>query len=258
MVGNEIANCLPIHDEVLAALICYPSVNYECFKRRVQLLTLHGIKCVLNEGKVKLGNIRVLGKGHSAIIIKVVHDKYGVVALKLRRVDSKRDSLINECNLMRSARPISPVPYICCDDFIIMEFIDGVHIEDAIKYIKSCKEAIALIVKVLAASFWLDMAGIRHNELSLAGKHVMIEATGSVKIVDYESASFDKKPCNICSTFSWLIMRKRILEMFCNVGRDLIQQFIHLIRKYKLSNDLGERRKLFTTLVGELGKLLGD
>ncbi len=253
---EESSKCISVDDTELISLICYPSVDKKCFVDRLRKLATHGIKCIVSEGKTSIGNVRVLGKGHSAIVVKVIHRDYGEAALKLRRIDSKRDNLILECKLMRLAVPVAPTPLVCSDDFIVMEFIDGVHLEEFIRGMTSCRDVVLLIAKVLAAAFWLDAVGIEHKELSIAGKHIMLTKDGKVKIIDYESASHHSRPCNLCSLFSWLIVRKKVLRRFCRVSDDFIQELIQLVRKYKLSTTIKERRELLVALVKELCKLM--
>ncbi len=253
---EENTKCIPISDNELINLICYPSLSEDCIKFRARSLAALGIECILSDGRTNIGSVRVLGKGHSAVVVKVRHRKYGEAVLKLRRSDSKRESLIPECRLMRLAVPIAPRPFACNDDFIVMEVVDGTHLEDIIKGIISCRDAVLLTIKVLSGAFWLDSIGIEHKELSIAGKHVMLTKDGRVKIIDYESASHHSNPCNLCSLFSWLIVRRKVLRRFCQVSEDFIQDLIQLIRKYKISPSLESRRKVFTELVKELRKLV--
>ncbi|RLG77866.1 MAG: hypothetical protein DRO14_01770 [Thermoprotei archaeon] len=253
---KESGVCIPIDKSELINLICYPSTDRKCFEDRSRKLAEHGVKCIVSEGRRNIGNVKVLGKGHSAVVVKIMHRRYGEVALKLRRSDSKRGDLALECKLMISAVPIAPVPLVCSDDFIVMEFVDGTHLEESIRGIISCRDAVLLVAKVLAAAFWLDTVGIEHKELSIADKHVMLTKDGRVKIIDYESASHHSRPCNLCSLFSWLIVRRRVLRRFCRVGDDFIQELIRLVREYKLSTTIEERRELLVALVKKLCKLI--
>ena len=241
----------------LASVICYPSAGRSCFNKRVRELLSHGINYIVSEGRHIVNKIRVLGKGHSAIVVKALHSKYGLVALKLRRSDSKRDSLILECRLMKPATPVAPKPIVCSDDFVIMEFVDGESLEEFIKTsVTSCRDAVLLLVKVMAASYWLDAIGIDHKELSIAGKHVIISRNGSVKIIDYESAAIHHSPCNLCRSFSWIVMRRRLLQTFCGVSSEFIDSLVDLIRKYKLTTSLVERRELLSLLIRQVHKLV--
>ncbi len=248
---------IPVNSSELTIILCYPSADRECFNKRARSLVDYGINYLVSEGRREINRIRVLGKGHSAIVVKALHNKYGEVVLKLRRSDSKRDSLILECRLMELAVPIAPRPYVCDDDFIVMEFIDGMYLEEFIKCaVTSCRDAVLLLVKVLAASYWLDVASIEHKELSIAGRHVMLSKNGSIKIIDYESASPHYRPCNLCSIFSWIVVRKHLLEMFCQVGSEFVGKLVRLVKEYKLSTSREERKKLFERLVRKLHKLM--
>ncbi|OYT51401.1 MAG: hypothetical protein B6U73_02025 [Desulfurococcales archaeon ex4484_204] len=182
------------------------------------------------------------------MVLRAEHERYGAVAIKVRRADSKRDSLVMECELMRLASPVAPKPLYCSKDFIVMEYVDGHTLNRYVEMIRSCREAVTLVLKVIAVARWLDVIGISHKELSTPERHVIVTPNGRVKVVDYETAYRGFK-CNVCKVVSWLILRKGLLRRFCNYAGG--EGIVSYVRRYKDGDVEG-----YTDLLNTLTKLL--
>lgn len=128
----------------------------------------------------------VAGKGHSSIVLSGLMG--GVKrAIKVRRRDSKRASLYREGLILEKAYRVgaSPRPYYYDDDLIVMDYVDGPHLKEALTHnpLKAVEEA-------LEAARALDAAGILHLEISRPWKHVKFTGwPGKALIIDYESSS---------------------------------------------------------------------
>ncbi len=205
-------------------------------------------------GGESIGGFKVLGKGHSSVVFAVFHKDYGVIALKVRREDSKRDSLILECRLLEAASPVAPKVFFCHDDVVGMELIRGRRFEELIRGVGSCWTVLTYAIKVLAAGWWLDRLGIDHKELSYAREHVIVDERDSVRVVDFESATFSRK-CNLCRLFSWLFMRLRVHELTCPGFEERLSELLNLVRLYKRSDDDG-RESTFKAIVKVISEFI--
>jgi len=192
-----------------------------------------GIVKLVSYGDITIDNLRVIGKGHSSIVVLGIHKNLGRVAIKFRRADSKTQSLITECRLMKIAYPLAPKIYFCDDDVIIREFIEGTLLINFIDKLSSCKEALSLTLKLLAVGYWLDLKGIDHKELSIPNKHIIICPNGSVKVIDFESGR-QASSCNLCRLASWALIRRALISKLCNINISYIENtLIELLRNYK-------------------------
>ncbi len=213
-------------------MLCYPKCDEVRFRELINYLRDYGVNELISYGRVRIGSINVIGKGHSSVIILGKHNDYGLVAIKIRRIDSKVESLILECKLMNLGYPVTPKVYFCSDDLIIREFIIGMELSDLINHLSNCSEATLLILSIVASAFWLDLVGVDHKELSRPDKHIIITDKLTARIIDLESASL-RRGCNVCRVLSWLLVRRKLLSRFCFNARDIEFEIDSLLRKYK-------------------------
>jgi putative serine/threonine protein kinase len=209
--------------------LCYPSSSEDCVRGRLEELRTLGVVEVLN----------LLGKGHAAVVLEARLSNGTPVAVKVLRVDSKRTDLTAECRVAELAYPVSPKVYSCSEEFIVMELVRGYP---AVEVLASEGFRYPYVVKVLAAGRWLDVRGVDHRELSRAHKHVVIDRTGAVRILDYESAAVVERPCNICRLFSWLARLRGV-----DVG--VLGEVLTLLRYYKKAEREDLRRELFKEIL---------
>jgi len=127
----------------------------------------------------------ILGKGHSSTVLLGVL-RGGLVAVKVRRLDSKRDSLAGEGLLLEEAsrHGAAPKPYYYSRDLIVMDYIPGPSLRD----LRGTPYWPWSVLEALEAARALDAAGILHYELRRPWRHVLF--TGSMKavVIDFESA----------------------------------------------------------------------
>ncbi len=222
-----------VSKQELMLVLSYPRDDITRAKLILQEILQAGVIELINveESRIRIGNFGVLGKGHSSVVVLGRHRDGNLVAVKIRRLDSKRDSLELECNIMMKAYPIAPKVYYCSRDIIVMEFIRGRSLGDIVNSIESCNDAVKLILNVLRAIYELDLKGIDHKELSTPKKHIIIDDRGNVRVIDFESASITDKARNICRVASWLLIRKKLITNLCSV--DLSNEVIKILKRYK-------------------------
>lgn len=170
--------------------LCYPVDSREC-TRRLSILEILGVSKLCSLGPVELpgSRLRVLGKGHASVVVAGLMDDV-IVAIKARRVDGKRESLIEEARFLEEASRagVAPRPIYYDRDLIVMEAVIGPRLEDLLEL--ATRET-WVVVEALRASRVLDALNILHLELSRPWRNMLY--TGDVRgskalIVDYESA----------------------------------------------------------------------
>ncbi len=240
---SETNNKLILDLRELAYILTYPTNLYDA--GRVSMLSKLGIEGIYSYGPTHLGRVRVLGKGHSSVVVLAKHRSLGDVVIKIRRLDSKRQSLYYEGYLMRSIKfDVAPKVYYFNDDFIFMEYLDGVHLGDYIRG-RGLMDVGTVLIRILDAAFKLDLSGVDHLELSRPHKHVLVLKDGRVKFIDFESARTTLNPCNLC----------RILSAFLRIYGDLrinLNSVKGLLKEYKLG-----RRRAFYDIISLISSNLG-
>jgi len=215
-------------------IICYPKYSKEEFERRLNELKDLGISELIEEGEVLVNNFKVLGKGTNSIVVKAIYKGFPV-ALKIRRVDSSRESLEEEAKILMKVNQINLGPKLFCftKNFLVLEYIKGIKIGDFIK-IASVENLKDVIIKILEQCRKLDSIGIDHGELSRADNHIIILENFEVKIIDFESSSYKRKCKNLTSIISYLFLKNNNLLSKLNIEKNVL---IDLLKLYKKSNN---------------------
>jgi len=88
--------------------------------------------------------------------------------------------------------------------------------------------------EVLEQCWRLDRAGLDHGELSHAPKHIIIDKSDVPFIVDFETASLNRKPSNVTSICQFLfisgLVAKKVAE---KLGGKDNKAIIEVLRLYK-------------------------
>ena len=128
----------------------------------------------------------VLGKGHASIVLAGYIRGYGVVAVKVRRTDSKRESLSREAFWASRASLAGAGPRIhyWSNNVIVMDLVTGHSLRDLVEQ-GSLQPT--HIIAALGAARALDAVDVLHHELSRPWRHVYITGLHAI-IIDYDSA----------------------------------------------------------------------
>ncbi|MEN2999781.1 MAG: hypothetical protein ABDH61_04320 [Acidilobaceae archaeon] len=188
---------------------------------------------VLSFGRseLPLARIKVLGKGHSSVVVAALLEGE-VVAAKVRRTDSKRESLFREGEVLElaSRAGAAPRPLYWDDDVVIMEAVLGPELRELVE---EGVESWA-IAEALRAARALDAANIEHLEINRPWKNVLFSGAhrgARAMIVDYESSG---EGCsNVPSLLGGLLPRMGI-----SIGEELKE----LLRRYKAECSLSAFR----------------
>ena len=199
---------LPLDDLRVLYAISFPRPT-TCSFQRISELKAMGIESVLNCGRSLLwtpfGELRVLGKGHAGVVI-LSRNRGKFIAIKARRIDSKRKSLRDEALYQTLAANSGVAPKVVgfSDNFVISEAIIGPLLLDLVKEGALTAQHLLASVESLAT---LDKINILHKEISRPLKNIIFSDSKAL-ILDYESA---KRGCGNLSKFaSWLLNFLRI------------------------------------------------
>ena len=204
---------MPISSPTIAKLISYPKLDQHEYNRRMSDLNKIGIKDAILEGPTRLCELNILGKGHSGIVLKVNPYSEKSLALKIRRVDSRRKDSLNEVNNQKLANLAGIGPKIIDNtkDLILMELITGKGISDWLDdpsnlNPENSKNILNIVYEILEQCYRLDVLNLDHGELTRIDNHIMVSEYNHIHIIDFESSSTKRKPSNVTSSSQALLL----------------------------------------------------
>ncbi len=226
-----------LKEEPYASIICYPRVSDAELQKRLGELREHGVKAVEFAGKTNAFNVPVLGKGFVGIVV-IAHLDGQRVALKIRRVDADRLGLQHEAQMLAKANAVHVGPKLIGvnKNFLLMQFIDGDVLPDWLDVHKEKKLLRNVLNDILEQCWRLDNIGLDHGELSKAPKHLIVNKQQKPWIVDFETASVDRRPANVTSVCQFLFtsrgaVAKAVAEV---LGKNNNTEIIRALRIYKV------------------------
>jgi putative serine/threonine protein kinase len=194
-----------LRGEPYASILCYPRVSDAELQNRLGELQEHGVKAVEFAGKTSAFNVPVLGKGFVGIVV-IAHLDAQRAALKIRRVDADRLGLQHEAQMLVKANSVQVGPKLMSvsKNFLLMQLIEGDLLPGWLEVHKETESVRSVLIDVLEQCWRLDAIGLDHGELSKAPKHLIVDRAQKPFIVDFETASVDRKPANVTSVCQFL------------------------------------------------------
>lgn len=194
--------------EPYLSVICYPNPNVDEALLRIQELKRLGVDALHFEGRTQIGSLNVLGKGCVSIVVKV-SSKDRFYALKLRRLDANRESMLREAKLHSIANSVGVGPTLraSSENFLLMDLVSGVRFTKWMECVRgkgSVQRLRKVLKELLDQCYRLDQLGLDHGELSNLSKHVFVDE--GVTIVDFETASTGRKVKNVTSATQYLFI----------------------------------------------------
>jgi putative serine/threonine protein kinase len=229
--------------------LCWPQYEDKVAEERVLQLEVLGVESVALGGPhAVLGN-PILGKGHAGIVLRAIwQDKE--VALKIRRTDADRQSMKQEAGYLEHVNKlkIGPRLFGFSDDFIVMELLMGSYFGEWVVENLDNREAVISNIRAILDIAWrLDQSGLDHGELTRIKRHYIVTDTGP-RVIDFESASFNRKPSNLTSTVQSLYMNYRFSQLLGKTyplpERD---KLLNDLRKYKQRQSKKNYHKILET-----------
>lgn len=202
--SNKIGICLP----ELATIISYPRLSDREYVNRVKELYSLGISYILPAGRIKIGKIPIVGKGCVSLVLKA-ETKNKICALKIRRTDANRKTMEMEVSLHEIANSagVGPSIFGYSENYIVMEFIDGLNIIDWVKQRTITADQVRKVAtSILEQCYNLDRAHIDHGELSCLDHHVIVSKSNTANIIDFESSSTQRRTSNVTAAAQSLLL----------------------------------------------------
>jgi putative serine/threonine protein kinase len=224
-----------LSEEPYASIICYPKPSKAELKKRLEELQRLGVETLEFSGEKQALNTPILGKGCVGIVTIAYRDGEKV-ALKIRRVDADRSRMQQEAKMLKKANLVHVGPRLLgvSKNFLLMQFIDGDLLPKWLD--KQIEKALVrkVLREVLEQCWRLDIAGLDHGELSHAPKHIIVDKKGSPFIVDFETASLNRKPSNVTSICQFLFISGVVAEKVAEkLGEKDKKAIIEVLRRYK-------------------------
>lgn len=190
-------------DKRYASVLCYPIYSAKETKRRIRELKRLGVEALEFVGEKTAFNVPVLGKGCVGIVVRALLDNKRV-ALKIRRVDADRVGMQHEAEMLKTANKVEVGPRLIgvSENFLLMEFVEGSLLPEWVEKLKGkgTRNRIRQVLWDVLEQCWrLDEIGLDHGELSRAPKHIIIGRDNKTVIVDFETASLQRRVSNVTS-----------------------------------------------------------
>lgn len=164
-----------------------------------------GVEGVALFGGSEINGLRVLGKGHTGVVV-LVRVRGRTAALKMRRADSPRPDMAGEAALLEAANNAGVGPRLLghTPNLLLMEYLDGVPLREWLAAKPPGGAAKRVIRHILQQCYRLDRSGLDHGELVDMSRHVLVGARTT--IIDFESASLARRPANVTSAAQCLYL----------------------------------------------------
>jgi len=194
-----------LHAEPYASVVCYPRASHSEMKSRIDELKMLGVEAVEFGGKASAFTLPVLGKGYVGIVVTalVCGERF---ALKMQRVDSDRESLEREAELLAKANSVGVGPKLVgvTKHLLLMALVDGDLLEVWLKSHKKPDLVREVLADILEQCWRMDEIRLDHGELSKAPKHIIMDMSDKPFIVDFETASTVRNASNVTSVCQFL------------------------------------------------------
>ena len=243
MVEIKLASEMEVSLEDLAVkpyrdVIAYPVPDDINVKSRIDQLGKLGVERIVFSGSSSINGLSVLGKGCVGVVVEGQLKDGTSVALKIRRTDANRPSMIAEAQLQRKANAEGVAPSLLGEstDVLSMRLVRGSTLPAWTSGLSGRNDRVVSILRqLLEQCFTLDGIGLDHGELSHAHKNVLV-TSGYPVIIDFESASPKRKPNNVTSIIQYLFIAgrvSRILREMTSCGNE--KNLIESLTRYKRS-----------------------
>ena len=221
-------------DEPYATIVCYPRATEKELKMRVRQLKKLQIDELEFIGPKQLLNTQILGKGCVGLVV-LARRKNEKVALKIRRIDADRVSMLREARLLRKANSVQVGPQLldASKNFLVMQFVEGDLLLQWLEKDVSKPRLRTILRNILEQCWRLDTARLDHGELSHGPKHVIIDGMDKPYIVDFETSSTRRRPSNVTSISQFLFMSGMSSGIPRKLGIKNKEKIVDSLKQYK-------------------------
>jgi putative serine/threonine protein kinase len=196
-----------LNQDPYVKVVCYPRFIQSDFDQKISELSRLGIESLCFRGDKSISGVPILGKGCVGVVVSGC--KTGEpVAVKILRTDANRKNFSHESLMLRKANSVGVGPsYIDnSEKIMISRYLEGLMLPQWIA--QRHRGEISLVKKtlkqILLQCFRLDQIGLDHGELSRASKHIIVDKIGVAAILDFETASTNRRVSNVTSICGFL------------------------------------------------------
>jgi putative serine/threonine protein kinase len=130
---------------------------------------------------------------------------------------------------------VAPKLMASSKNFLLMQLIEGDLLPNWLETNNDKAVVKRVLGEVLEQCFRLDQVGLDHGELSKAPKHLLVDKTEKVFIVDFETASVERRVANVTAVCQYLFAgnssaSKILAEIFGEKNR---LELIDALKAYK-------------------------
>lgn len=196
-----------------------------------------GVEALIFEGRAKIGRLGILGVGTVGIVVKCSAGG-SEYALKIRRTDANRPNLNEEYELtvLANRAGVGATVHAHERDFMLLKLLEYVELSDWLRQLRgegSRKRAREMIHALLNQCRKLDIMGLDHGQLSNLRKHAVV-AEGRPWVIDFESASKERKPKNVTAAAQYLLVGGKVSpSVRRTLGLRGTGRTLQLLRQYK-------------------------
>jgi putative serine/threonine protein kinase len=233
-------------------VLTYPRPNIAVAKSRLKQLEKLGVSDVSFGGRTKIGRLGLVGLGTVSVVVRATVNG-NEEALKIRRCDANRISMMDEYKLTGTANRIGVGAYAVAatKDFMVMHLIEGEDINDHLRTIKGIGtrgRVREIIHRLLNQCRKLDLVGLDHGQLSDLRKHVIM-AGDEPYIIDFESSSMGRTPKNVTTAAQNLLIGGRSAPLVRRVlGLKSYDGVLEALKGYKKDRSDGNYVRILNSL----------
>lgn len=238
LLTSELVSLKGLREEKYGQVVCYPKYDLKIFWDRIKELKKLGVEALEFDGEKRAFDLPVFGKGCVGIVV-AAQTVAGRVALKIRRIDANRTGMQHEAEMLRRANVINVGPRLIgvTDNFLLMEFVEGKLFPQWVEGLngKGKKSRIRRILHtILKQCYLLDKVGLDHGELSRASKHVMVSTYDKPYLLDFETASANRRVSNLTSISHYLFLGSQVAKRIeREMGEVNKKGLINALKNYK-------------------------
>ena len=238
MHAGEVVSLKELHETKYCQVLCYPRCEQEELERRLKELERLGVQALEFTGDKSIFDMPVRGKGCVGVVI-VAYTNLGRSALKIRRVDADRKEMFHEGEMLEIANAVDVGPKLLetSENFLLMELVEGTHFPEwleALEGIEVQSRVSFVLKKILEQYYRLDETGLDHGELSNAPKHIIVDAEDVPHLIDFETASINRRVSNVTSVCQYLFLGSKIADKVKEKGGKVDEkELVNVLRTYK-------------------------
>lgn len=233
-------------------VLTYPRPNLAVARARIRQLEKLDVKQVSFGGRTKIGRLGLVGIGTVSVVVRATIEG-SEYALKIRRCDANRKTMLDEYRLTQVANRIGVGAYAfaATRDFMVMQLVEGEDVDDHLRSIKGVGtrgRVREIIHRLLNQCRKLDLVGLDHGQLSDLRKHVIM-AGDAPYIIDFESSSRGRSPKNVTTAAQNLLIGGRSSPLVRRLlGLKSEEVVLQALRTYKNEMSDGNYVAILNTL----------